>query len=116
MAKPVVMIVDDDPSHLKLYGWIVERGGFAVHPVLAAGQAATLPLVSADVAVLDYRLGPIKSIDVAQRLRQSAPPQPIILLSDALWMPEEFTDVASKFVRKGEPQQLLDAIAELLNA
>jgi DNA-binding response OmpR family regulator len=113
--KPLVMLVDDDPSHLQLYAWIVDRGGFQSHSVLAKGKVEDLPLVRADIAVLDYRLGPISSADVAKRVQVISPGRPILILSDAPWMPDEFTSLCSAFVRKGEPQLLLDQIGTLLN-
>ena len=113
-AKPLVLLVDDDPSHLKLYSWIIERGGYSAHPVLATGAVDKLPIVPSDVSVLDYRLGPIKSVDVAHRILRESPGNPVIILSDSIWMPEEFRGVTTVFVRKGDPQQLLDSItAEL---
>lgn len=108
------MIVDDDPSHLQLYGWIIERGGFGVHPVLATGNVASLPLVDADLAVLDYKLGPLRSPDVARRWLDQCPNRPIIVLSDGPWLPDEFAGITKSFIRKGEPQQLIDTIASLL--
>jgi DNA-binding response OmpR family regulator len=110
----LVMLIDDDPSHLKLYTWVIERGGFSVHPVLATGSVETLPLASASVYVLDYRLGPIDPIKVAKRARTIAPASPILILSDSLWMPEEFVGLTSEFLRKGEPQELVDRLHALV--
>jgi DNA-binding response OmpR family regulator len=112
--KPTIVIVDDDPSHLQLYGWVIERGGFAVHPVLASGEVDSLGFGAADLLVLDYRLGPMKSIDVARRWMEEFPQRPLILLSDVQWLPDEFTGITKNFVRKGEPQQLIDTISALL--
>lgn len=108
------MMVDDDPSHLQLYSWIIERGGFAVHGVLAANTLARTPLVASDLTVLDYRLGPLRAIDVAHRVLELSPGKPIVLLSDVQWLPDEFVPLDVRFIRKGEPQQLIDTIAELL--
>ena len=108
-----VLIVDDDPSHLKLYSWVIERGGF--RPLTALVQRETVQLPDAEpihVAVLDYRLGnEISAVDVAKRLRDSYPDIPIVVLSDMLWMPDDIAPYASGFVRKGEPEQLLETLA-----
>ena len=111
-----VLVVDDEPSHLKLYSWVIERGGF--RPITALVQRELLELPAAahiDVAVLDYRLGGhITAVDVATRLRNSYPGVPIIVLSDMLWMPDDIAPYAAGFVRKGEPERLLETIAAIL--
>lgn len=111
-----VLIVDDDPSHLKLYSWVLERGGFQSVTALVRGEEVELPEpLRIDVAVLDYRLGPVlTATDVARRLRTSAPSMPIVVLSDLPWMPEDMAPYASGFVRKGEPQQLIEMISSVV--
>jgi len=111
-----VLIVDDDPSHLKLYSWVLERGGF--HPVTALVDGDTVSIPDGqpiDAAVLDYRLGPhLTAVDVAKRLRHGSPAMPILVLSDLPWMPEDVAPYASGFVRKGEPQQLIEMVGSLV--
>ncbi len=113
-----VLIVDDDPSHLKIYSWVVERGGFRSVPALVQREAVDLPEAeSIDLAVLDYRLGAgLSAVDVAKRLRSTYPNTPILVLSDLYGMPEDIAPYVSGFVRKGEPQQLLDTIVSTLKA
>jgi len=113
---PTVLIVDDDPSHLKLYGWVLERGGFHTITALVQGGAVELPQQqSIDAAVLDYRLGPtLSAVDLAKRLRIDSPSMPIVVLSDLPWMPEDVAPYASGFVRKGEPQQLIEMIGSVI--
>lgn len=111
-----VLIVDDDPSHLKLYSWVLERGGF--RPVTALVDSDTVSIPDGqpiDAAVLDYRLGPhLTAVDVAKRLRDESPAMPILVLSDLPWMPDDVAPYASGFVRKGEPQQLIEMIGALV--
>jgi DNA-binding response OmpR family regulator len=113
-----VLIVDDDASHLKIYTWIIERGGFRSLPALVQRDVVNLPEAEEiDVAVLDYRLGVgLSAVDVAKRLRGLYPKTPILILSDLYGMPEDIAPYASGFVRKGEPQQLLDIIFETIKA
>ena len=112
-----VLIVDDDPSHLKLYSWVVERGGFRSLTALVQSNIVELPDTEPiDVAVLDYRLGNnLTAVDVAKRLKRLYPAVPILILSDMLWMPEDVAAYASGFIRKGEPQQLIDMISAAMN-
>lgn len=44
------------------------------------------------------------------------PGKPIIILSDMPWMPDDVVPYATTFVRKGEPQQLVDTIRNLVES
>ena len=112
-----VLIVDDDPLHLKLYAWVVERGGFRALAALVQGDVVEFPdNPRIDVAVLDYRLGnKLSAVDVAKRLKALYPSMPILILSDMLWMPDDVAPYASGFIRKGDPQQLIDTIGAAIN-
>lgn len=110
-----ILIVDDDPSHLKLYSLIIERGGFRPVTVLANGTALILPDKSIAVAVMDYRLGMLTAVDAVQQIRRMYAEVPVVVLSDMGWMPEDIAPFAAGFVRKGEPQQLLDMVSSLVN-
>lgn len=113
---PNVLIVDDDPSHLKIYSWIIERGGYRAVPLLAWSQPITLPeSESIDLALLDYRLGEsISTPDLAEQIRSTFPAAPILVLSDMLYMPDDMEKHATGFVRKGDPEQLLQTLHSFL--
>jgi len=113
-----VLIVDDNPSHLKLYAWILERGGFHCLPVLVQNQMVAIPGEERfDLALLDYRLGNgVSAAETAQQLKALHPSLPIVILSDMLWMPEDVAPYAVAFVRKGEPEQLLETISSAISA
>ena len=115
MAK--VLIVDDDPSHLKLYSWIVERAGYEAHTALVGTSKLDLPEERGiDVVIQDYRLASrLTAIDVAKLLKRAFPAAPILVLSEMPWMPDDMAPHAAAFVHKGEPQQLLDTLAVLLH-
>lgn len=116
--RPTVLIVDDDAAHLKIYTWIVERGGFRAIAIQVQRDVLDLPETEhLDVVVLDYRLGVgLSAVDVAKRLRELYPTTPILILSDLYGMPDDIASYASGFVRKGEPQQLLDTLFETIKA
>jgi DNA-binding NtrC family response regulator len=111
-----VLIVDDDPSHLKIYSWIIERGGYRTVPILAWPQPLAIPQAEAvDLVLLDYRLGEsLSAPDVAEQIRSTFPAAPILVLSDLMHMPEDMKDHATAFVRKGNPEQLLQTVDSFL--
>jgi len=114
-TAPTVLIVDDDPSHLKLYSWIVQRGGFQAVVALVGSRTVEYPKDrQVDIVALDYRLAStLTAPQIAGELRQLFPDAPIIVLSELSWMPAEMEPYAKAFVSKGEPQELLDLIAQL---
>ncbi|HEX5434233.1 MAG TPA: hypothetical protein VFY05_08345 [Candidatus Angelobacter sp.] len=116
MPEARILIVDDDPSHLKLYSWILARGNFLPVSLLVSGP--TLPVPGGapiSLAVVDYRLGKDwTAVKVIQHLRQTFSDLPVVILSDFSWLPEDVAPYVSAFVRKGEPQDLLDTISKIL--
>ncbi|MBV9075664.1 MAG: hypothetical protein JOZ10_18735 [Acidobacteria bacterium] len=114
--RATVLLIDDDPAHLKLYSWIVERGGFRSVTALVAGRSVALPEHEpVDLTLLDYRIGPaLTSVAVAQQLQAAYPAKPILVLSDMPWMPDDIAPYASAFVRKGEPQQIVETIGKFV--
>jgi DNA-binding NtrC family response regulator len=110
-----ILIVDDDPSHLKIYSWIVEKGGFRAVPVLPIGDNVELPQSEPiDIALLDYRLGDaLTAADVAQQVKVVFPSAAIVVLSDMMYMPDDVAPYASIFVRKGQPELLLETLTSL---
>jgi DNA-binding NtrC family response regulator len=113
---PTVLIVDDDPSHLKIYSWIVERGGYRTVPLLAWARPLAIPQAEPiDLVLLDYRLGEsFTAADVAGQVKTAFPNAPILVLSDLMYMPEEMEPHATAFIRKGHPEQLLETLATYL--
>jgi len=113
--QPRVLILDDEPSHLKLYAWILERHGFTPVPVLVGMKPPTFQdHPDVDIVVLDYtyRTG-VKATEVAEQVRKRWAEIQIIVLSDMMWMPDDIKGTANSFVRKGEPEQLIAKVAEL---
>jgi DNA-binding NtrC family response regulator len=113
-----ILIVDDDPSHLEIYGMIVNRAGY--HPVpLLVRFAGPEPVPDGEVAaiLLDYRLNSVKTApEIAQQLRARHPQAPVLVLSDLWTMPTDIEPYASEFVRKGEPENLLNTLRRVVVA
>jgi DNA-binding response OmpR family regulator len=117
-ASPTVLLIDDDPSHLKLYAWILERGGFRALPLLVDHTTLEFPRSEpVDIIVMDYRMGDsISSPEVARMAQHAFPKKPLLVLSDMQWMPDDIAPYAAAFARKGEPEQLLAKIRTLVNS
>lgn len=113
--RPSVLIVDDDATHLQIYGWIVEGAGYrALTSEVRLGDVA-LPEESADLVLLDYRLGrQTKAVQVAQLIKSRLPGVPIIVLSEEFYMPDDIAPLVQGFVRKGDPARLVDQLNQLL--
>ena len=113
---PNVLIVDDDPDHLKIYGWILERAELKPVPCLVKRRGLELPkLEGVALVVVDYALHCGASpVEVAQRLREEYPQAPIILLSNVNGLPEDVEPYVQAFVRKDNPEELLAVVTSLL--
>lgn len=114
-TRQAVMILDDDPSHLRIYGWIVESAGYRQLPVLVQIKGVELGDDAADLVLLDYHLaGQIRAADVALQVRQHMPQARILVLSDALVLPEDMEPLVDGFVRKGDPSKLVEVLKQHL--
>jgi len=114
-TESTVLLVDDDPAHIKLYSLILERAGHQPMGLLVDRAEIELPSGEVDLILLDYRLGIASSIDLAKKLNVRFPSTPIVVLSDLQWMPKDIAPFATSFVRKGEPEQLLATIRSTLS-
>ncbi|HEY1805920.1 MAG TPA: hypothetical protein VGG45_15720 [Terracidiphilus sp.] len=111
-----VLIVDDDPSHLEIYGMIVDRAGYRPVPVLVRfAGLEQVPEEEIAAILLDYRLNSVKTApEIAQEIKEKHPEAPLLVLSDVWTMPEDIQPFASEFVRKGEPETLLNTLRKLV--
>ncbi|HEU4982514.1 MAG TPA: hypothetical protein VFT88_07515 [Acidobacteriaceae bacterium] len=107
-----VLIIDDDPVHLQIYGWILKSAGFTPCPALVNSNGVDIPSgCPIDVVVLDYRLtGGMKATDAARLVSGAYPDAPIILLSDVYGIPDDIAPYIKAFVRKGEPEKLIATV------
>ncbi|HEY4009984.1 MAG TPA: response regulator [Acidobacteriaceae bacterium] len=116
MHKPTVLIIDDDPSHLRIYGWIMQSAGFEPLSGPVTLDGVELPQAKVDLVLLDYHLkGKMDAAEIAVSLRTRYPGAPILILSDALMMPPDVAPLADGFVRKGDPARLVQIVSERLN-
>lgn len=114
-SHPKVLIVDDDPMHLEIYGLLMKQAGYEAVPALVRFSGTEIPRdESIGLVLLDYRLNSIKtSPQYAQEIRALYPAVPIILLSDLWSLPTDIAPFVNGFVRKGEPAKLLETVSRL---
>lgn len=114
-TKLSILILDDDPSHLRIYGWIVEAAGYTPVPYLVRHTGVDVSGLSADLVLLDYHLaGQLTAVHAAKVIRETLPGVPIIVLSDALMLPDDVAPLVDGFVRKGDPGKLVAALQSFL--
>ncbi len=113
-----ILIVDDDPEHLKIYGWLVKQAGFAhVRCLVRRAGPEFDPQSRVDLVLLDYVLNcDVATVEVAQKIRAAWPDAPLVLLSDVHGLPVDMEPVVNYFVRKGEPAKLIATLNDLLGA
>lgn len=115
MQKPAVLIIDDDPSHLRIYGWIMQAAGFEPLSGPVTREGVEFPESKVDLVLLDYHLnGGIEAPEIARLSRGKYPGAPIVVLSDALMMPLDIAPLADGFIRKGDPARLVEVISGML--
>lgn len=113
-SHPKVLIVDDDPMHLEIYGLLMKQAGYEALPVLVRFNGTDIPRnQQLGLALLDYRLNSAKtSPEYAQEIRSIYPHVPILVLSDLWALPTDIAPFVSGFVRKGEPAKLIESVSQ----
>ena len=116
-SHPKVLILDDDPMHLEIYGLLMKQAGYDALPTLVKFTGTEIPRDQCvGLVLLDYRLNSVKtSPEFAQEIRQVYPSAPIIVLSDLWSLPMDIAPFASGFVRKGEPAKLIETVSRYFN-
>jgi CheY-like chemotaxis protein len=116
--SPLVLCVDDETVGLRVRQILLERAGYKV--LTAIDGASGLELFTAhpvDAVVLDYSMPGMHGGQVAEKMRQTKPKVPILLLSAYLDLPPEVTSLADVYMTKGEgAPALLDKLGNLLPA
>ena len=112
-GSTAVLIIDDDPMHLRIYGWIIGAAGYEPLPALVSGREIDFPEKNVDVVVMDYRLtAQLTAVEAAEAIRARFPGAPIVVLSDMYDLPADIAPYAQAFVRKGEPAKLVETLAK----
>jgi CheY-like chemotaxis protein len=69
-CKPLVLIVDDDASHHRLFELLADRLGITVHTASSCGQAIdALSMFSFDLILMDYRMPVVDGCVCTKQIR-----------------------------------------------
>ena len=103
-------MVDDEPQHLKMQSWFMNEAGFRVVTVVVGRTSFSLPeMERPGLILMDYRLNcELTPTQIVGLLRQTFKDAPIVLLSSEDAMPEEMLPLVDEFIRKADPEKLVD--------
>ncbi len=113
--RPVVLLVDDDPSMRELLTTLFSmHGGFRIGGVAADGlEGAMLAAdVSPDVVVLDFFMPRWDGSRAAEFIRQHCPNCKIVAFSAVLTDPPDWGDT---FLVKNEVSQLVSLVEKMVS-
>jgi DNA-binding NtrC family response regulator len=115
-SRAKVLIIDDDPTHLEIYGLLLHHAGYEAVSALVNFAGAEIPKDEMiGLVLLDYRLESRRTAtDFAQEIRASLPDAPIVVLSELWGLPADIAPYVTGFVHKGEPAKLLQMVGQLL--
>lgn len=115
---PLVLCVDDEQVGLRVRKILLERAGYqvltAVDGLSGLKLFATHPV---DAVVLDYAMPGMHGGQVAEKMRQTKPEVPILLLSAYVDLPDDISSLVDIYMTKGEgAPALLSKLNNLLSS
>ena len=110
-----LLCIDDEPNVLAVRKMLLESVGYRV--LLAESGPIGLEILrreKVDTVILDFRMPEMTGAEVAQRMRQSNPGIPIVMLSAFVDLTAEQLKDVDAYVTKGDaPEVLLRTIENL---
>ena len=92
-----ILILEDDPTSLKLTSEVLQAGGHVVMLAASADQAIySIKVVKPDVILLDMRLPGIKGLAVARQCREEWETQDVPIIAITAFSEEHGRDEALK--------------------
>ena len=104
----LILCVDDEVVGLQVRKILLERAGYKV--LTALDGRTGLEVFAAEpiqAVVLDYTMPGMNGGEVANRMRQTKPEIPILLLSANIALPAEITALVDVYMTKGEGAPVL---------
>lgn len=118
-SQRIVLVVDDDPQVLALFGRILTQQGYAV--VLNKSGSEAIKTIAAhhvDLIVLDLKMPDIDGFELLKSIKNRTPPIAVIVVSGymegALLKASEFLGAAASISKIEAPKLLAATVARIL--
>lgn len=96
MARATIVLLEDHPDSLEMYGLLLRHAGYQVHEASTAAEAiALLRTLTPDALVMDVGLPDMNGIDLCRRLRHDARLESMPIIAVTGWTT---TDRGSRLV------------------
>lgn len=116
MATKTILLVDDDQKHLMLHSMLLKNAGF--RPITTVVGAQSMGIYQEEnpaLIFLDYQLNSaVTARQVAALLRQRFPEAQLVVLSARETLPEDMKELATGFLHKGDPADVVKLARKLL--
>jgi len=115
-AKPIILVVDDEPDSVDILQWFLRDAGFVVRTAANGSDALrSVQTCVPDLAVIDYMMPGMNGVVLCRRLREQPATQqlPIILHTGTDLSVEEANHelCVDRVVKK--PSDVLDLVEEV---
>jgi CheY-like chemotaxis protein len=116
-----VLLVEDDDDNRELMGEVLEAAGYRVLSAASGAEGLkTLAATSVDVVVTDIGMPGMGGLEMARAAKEIAPSVPVVVVTG--WAEREDIarargrEVDAVLVKPVDPEQLTNAVSEIVNA
>lgn len=121
-VKPMIMVVDDEDSVLKMTEFILEEEGYEVEPCLTGEKAVDKFNKNINAVVLDISMPDMTGLQVFEKIKAKNPYVPIIFHTGSFTHSDDRRYIRRQFrphayvIKGSDPEQLLDTVASAVES